>query len=68
MMKIPEWLRNLLHRRVPQFLGAYLGAGLALIPFVGFLVDTYDLPQAFLNAVDFRPAIEARELSAELGQ
>jgi tetratricopeptide (TPR) repeat protein len=50
-MHPPPWLQNLLHRRVPQFLAAYLGAGLALIPFVGFLVDTYELPKALLNAV-----------------
>ena len=50
MSKSP-WLQNLLHRRVPQIMGAYIGAGLAVIPFFGFLVDTYDFPKLLLDAV-----------------
>ncbi len=32
-------------------MGAYIGAGLAVIPFFGFLVDTYDFPKLLLDAV-----------------
>lgn len=42
--------RKLLHRRVPQILGAYAGVGLALVPFVGFLVDRYNLTPHLVDA------------------
>ncbi|MEM7352628.1 MAG: tetratricopeptide repeat protein [Acidobacteriota bacterium] len=50
-MKLANLSRELFRRRVPQIMGAYFGAGLALIPFVGFVVSTYGLPRTLLDAV-----------------
>ncbi|MCP3958004.1 MAG: tetratricopeptide repeat protein [bacterium] len=49
-MEQSNFVKKLLRRRVPQIMAAYLGGGLAFIPFVGFLVETYDLPRVVLNA------------------
>lgn len=49
-MKMPEFVQKLLRRRVPQIMLAYCGGSLALIQFVGFLADSYDLPKALLNS------------------
>lgn len=46
-----ERVKELLHRRVPQFTGAYLVAGWGIIQFVSFLEDRYALPSAWVDLV-----------------
>ena len=42
--------RDLWRRRVPQILGAYFGAGLALLPFVESMLKRYSLPERLFEA------------------
>ncbi len=37
------WIQDLLDRRVPQILGLYLGAGWAMIQFIAWLTERYDM-------------------------
>ena len=45
------WVRELLHRRVPQLVGLYLGASWGVLQFVDWLVKRYLLPDVLTDAV-----------------
>ncbi|MEO0461364.1 MAG: hypothetical protein AAF219_11020, partial [Myxococcota bacterium] len=44
-------IKELLHRRVPQFVGAYLVAGWGLVQFVQFLESRYTLGTQWVDLV-----------------